>query len=171
MRLVSTHRAAAVAAVTAAIATAALVAQPAGVAPLMAHVTSDSAAAAAAVERFHRALGAGDSAAALALLAEDAVVLESGEVESREEYRAHHLPADIAFAAVVKGTRSPLAVAVRGDVAWITSTSTATGTFRGRAVSSAGAELMVLTRAAEGWRISAIHWSSHARRPAEPTAP
>ena len=170
MRLVSTRRAAAAVVATGATA-AALVAQPTAAAPRTTRAPSDSAAAAATVERFHRALGEGDSAAALALLAEDAVILESGEVESREQYRAHHLPADIAFAAAVKGTRSPVAVTVRGDVAWARSTSTAAGSFRGRDVNSVGAELVVLTRAAHGWRISAIHWSSHARRPARPAVP
>jgi uncharacterized protein (TIGR02246 family) len=123
-------------------------------------VPQDSAAVAAVVERFHHALAEGDSVAALGLLAEDAVIVESGGIESRQEYRSHHLPADIAFVRRVKGTRSPVRVKVRGDVAWATATSTARGTYRGRAVSSAGAELMVLTRAGAGWKISAIHWSS-----------
>jgi ketosteroid isomerase-like protein len=128
-------------------------------------VGSDSAAVADVVERYHRALRSGDSASALALLATDAVILESGGVETREEYRSHHLPADIAFARAIESVRSPVRVVVRGDVAWATSTSTTQGEFRGRAVNSVGAELMVLTRTAEGWKISAVHWSSRNRRP------
>jgi ketosteroid isomerase-like protein len=81
-------------------------------------------------------------------------------MESRQEYRSHHLPADIAFAKSVKGTRSPLHVVVRGDVAWSTATGTTRGKYRGRPVNSSGAELMVLTRGRDGWKISAIHWSS-----------
>jgi len=123
----------------------------------------DSAAVAAAVKRFHAALAAGDSAAALALLAPDAEVLESGERETRAEYRAHHLPADIEFARAVRSERGPVRVRVRGGVAWATTTSTAHGTFRGRAIDSTGAELMVLVRTEAGWRIAAIHWSSHRR--------
>ncbi len=123
----------------------------------------DSAAVADVVDRYHRALAAGDSAAALALLAPDAVVLESGGVETLAEYRSHHLPSDIEFARASRSTRSPLRVVVRGDAAWVTSTSTDTGTFRGRAVNSAGAELMVLARGPRGWRIAAIHWSSRRR--------
>lgn len=125
---------------------------------------SDSAAVAAVVERYHRALESGDSVGALALLTTDAVILESGGVETREEYRSHHLPADIAFARAVKSVRAPIRVVVRGDVAWATSTSTAQGEFRGRSVNSTGAELMVLTRAIDGWKINAIHWSSRSRR-------
>ena len=125
---------------------------------------SDSAAVAAVVERYHRALESGDSAGALAMLTSDAVILESGGIETREEYRSHHLAADIAFAQGVKTVRSPIRILVRGDVAWAMSTSTAQGEFRGRAVNSAGAELMVLTRTTDGWMINAIHWSSRTRR-------
>jgi len=124
----------------------------------------DSAAVAAAVERYHAWLAAGDSAGALALLTADAVIVESGGVETREEYRSHHLPGDIAFARAVKRERGAVRIVVRGDVAWATSTSTTVGEYRGRQINSAGAELMVLTRAAHGWRIAAIHWSSRARR-------
>jgi ketosteroid isomerase-like protein len=130
-------------------------------APAFAQARADSAAVAAVVERYHGALSQGDSVAALAQLAEDAVILESGHIESRQEYRSHHLGADIAFARAVKGTRSPVRVSVLGDVAWTTATSTVRGEFRGKPVNSSGVELMVLTRSADGWKISAIHWSSH----------
>lgn len=123
----------------------------------------DSAAVATAVGQFHQALARGDSATALSLLAGDATILESGGSESVAEYRAHHLPADIAFARAVRETRSPMQITVRGDAAWAVSTSSARGTFRGRPVNTAGAELMVLTRSPDGWRIAAIHWSSRRR--------
>jgi ketosteroid isomerase-like protein len=128
--------------------------------------SGDSTAVAAIVDRFHAAVVAGDSALALSLLAADAVVLESGGLETREEFRAHHLPADIAFAQAVKSERGSKRVVVRGDAAWVTSTSTTTGEYRGRQVNSSGAELMVLTRTPQGWRIASIHWSSRTRRPA-----
>jgi uncharacterized protein (TIGR02246 family) len=126
---------------------------------------ADSVAVAAAVHRYHAALAAGDSAAALALLTPDAVILESGGVESRAEYRSHHLPADIEFARAVRSEQGPIRVRVQGDAAWASSTSTTQGEFRGRAINSAGAELMVLVRTPQGWRITAIHWSSRTRRP------
>lgn len=142
-----------------------LLAAPAATAGAQDHTAADSSAAALAVHAYHQALGAGDSAAALALLADDAVILEAGGVESRAEYRANHLPADIAFARAVPALRSPLAVSVQGDVAWVSSTSTSDGTYEGREIRSQGAELMVLTRHGASWRIRAIHWSSR-RRPA-----
>lgn len=126
----------------------------------------DSGAVAAVVERFHALLAAGDSTTALSLLAQDAVILESGGIETRSEYRSHHLPGDIGFAMAIKSERGAKRVVVRGDVAWVTSTSTTSGDYRGRAVNSAGAELVVLTREGQQWRISAVHWSSRTRRPA-----
>ena len=126
---------------------------------------SDSSDAAGVVHAYHRALSTGDSSAALALLAADAVILESGGVETRDEYRAHHLPGDIQFAQAVPGQRADVRVTIRGDVAWAWSTSITQGEYRGRTINSAGAELMVLTRTPQGWRITAIHWSSRTRRP------
>ena len=126
---------------------------------------ADSSAVALAVQSYHLALEAGDSAAALALLADDAVILEAGGIETRAEYRTDHLPADIAFARVVPAIHSTRQVTVQGDVAWAASTSTSDGTYEGREIRSQGAELMVLTRDGAGWRIRAIHWSSR-RRPA-----
>jgi ketosteroid isomerase-like protein len=135
--------------------------------------TSDSADVIATVDRFHAALAHGDSSAALALLAPDVVILESGDLESREDYRHHHLPADIAFTRAVPGTRQVKGVIIAGDAAWLSGTSVSEGKFNGRTVNSAGAELMVLSRirhekgatrtGAPRWQIRAIHWSSHRR--------
>ena len=124
----------------------------------------DSAAVVEVIERYHAALAAGDSAMAMPLLAPDAVVLESGGIESREEYRSHHLPADMAFAKAVPRERGPIQVRVDANTAWAASTSVTRGTFRDREIDSQGAELMVLRRTDRGWRIAAIHWSSRNRR-------
>lgn len=125
--------------------------------------SADSTAVTSVVNQFHQALSAGDSATALALLAPDALILESGSLETVPEYRAHHLPADIGFARAVRNERHLARVTVRDNVAWVASTSTSSGNFQGRAVNSAGAELMVLGRAPDGWKIQAIHWSSRRR--------
>ncbi len=130
-----------------------------GPAPALA-ADPDSAAILVTVNAFHAALAAGDSAGALALLAPDAVILESGELETRAEYAAHHLAADIEFSRAVPSQRVATLVRHEGNVAWVAATSTVRGTFRNREVASQGAELMVLSRTDSGWRIRAIHWSS-----------
>jgi uncharacterized GH25 family protein/ketosteroid isomerase-like protein len=124
---------------------------------------TDSTDVVAAVDRYHAALAAGDSAAVAGLLALEAVILESGGVETRAQYLGGHLRGDIAFAQGVPRDRGPIQVQVRGDVAWATSTSTTRGEYRGRAINSVSAEIMILVRTAPGWRIAAIHWSSRAR--------
>ena len=123
----------------------------------------DSVAVAKVVSEFHEALSRGDSATALRLLSPDAVILESGGVEARSEYRSHHLPADIEFAKAVADKRGPLQVSVKGAAAWTARTSVTKGEFKGRAIDSTGAESMVLTKEAAGWRIRSIHWSSRRR--------
>ncbi len=124
----------------------------------------DPAAVASTVSGFHAALERGDAAGALRLLAADAVILENGSLETREDYRSHHLPADMEFARAVPTRRSEVRIAVNGDTAWASSTSVTQGSFRERPINSAGAELMLLSRTSTGWVIRAIHWSSRTLR-------
>src|SRR5262245_8787691 len=67
--------------------------------------TADLTSAVAMTQRFHELLSKGDSAGAVLLLAPDLTVVESGTVETRAEYLAHHLGADMEFAKAVPGTR------------------------------------------------------------------
>ena len=127
------------------------------------HHPSDSADAVAALQRFHAALEKGDSAAALALLTPDVTILESGAIETLAEYRSHHIAADIEYAKAVPSQRTVKTVNVAGGVAWVASTSITQGQNGGRAVNSAGAELIVLKKVGADWMISAIHWSSRRR--------
>ena len=113
------------------------------------------------VEAFHNALAHGDGKAAMNLLAPDAVILESGSAESRADYEREHLPEDINFARTVRSVRSDVHVEINGDTAWLTSHSKSEGTFEGKPVNSVSVELVVLTKTAQGWRMRAIHWSSH----------
>lgn len=122
--------------------------------------TSDATAVAAVVQSFHAALSAASPEAAGRLLAPDAVVLEGGEKETRQQYIGHHLLEDARFARAVSSTRSRPEVVVSGDVAWSSSTSVTKGTYQSKAVHLVGAELMVLARTPAGWKIKAIHWSS-----------
>lgn len=138
---------------------------PAQEPPRVALASPDSAAAVATVDRFRAALARGDSAAVLAELAPDAIILESGAMETRAEYRRHHLPADIEYARAIPGTHALARAVVNGNSAWVSSTSITRGRVKGRAINSAGAELIVLSRpdGRSPWQIRAIHWSSHRR--------
>ncbi len=120
----------------------------------------DAEAIAAVVDAYHRALASGNGDAALNLLSDDAIILESGGLETKAEYADHHLPGDMAFAQAVPRSRSEIHVTGHQDVAWAWSTSETQGTYREREINATGAELMVLVNTDDGWRISAIHWSS-----------
>lgn len=124
-------------------------------------IKQDTASITGVVEAFHKALASGDAKAAMDLLAPDAMILESGSAQTRAEYDRDHLKEDIAFVREVPSTRSILSVQREGNAAWLISTSLTKGSVHGRAVSSAGTELMVLSKSSAGWRIRAIHWSSH----------
>jgi ketosteroid isomerase-like protein len=124
----------------------------------------DSLLVAGAITAFHESLANGDSAAALKWLTADVVILEAGTRETLQQYRDHHLGADIQYARSTRTTRGPINVTVSGNAAWAESTSENSRTVEGRVTRSSGAELMVLSRTSEGWRIRAIHWSSRTRR-------
>lgn len=126
---------------------------------------ADSVAAVRVASRFHQILSTGDTAGISAVLAPDLRVLEGGGVENRQQYYSHHLAADIEFAKAIKEEKTPFSVTCDGNVIWLVSTSTSTGNFRGREVNSVGAELMILSRTPDGWKIRAVHWSSARRQP------
>lgn len=126
---------------------------------------SDSAAAVAVVEAYHSALAAGDTGRAVALLAEDAAIIESGTVESRADYLAHHFAADMKAAQGSKGVRTLDRVTLAGDVAWVISRTLTPPAATPGSTGSEMAELMVMSRTTAGWKIRAIHWSSRRRRP------
>jgi uncharacterized protein DUF4440 len=126
---------------------------------------ADSTAVMRVARRFHEILSTGDTTGINTLLADDLRVLEGGTVENRQEYLSHHLSADIAFAKAVKEERTSFSYKCEGSVAWLVSTSTATGKFSGRDINSDGAELLLLSRTPKGWKIRAIQWSSARRQP------
>ncbi len=123
----------------------------------------EATAAATAVDAFHAALKAGDTAAALTFLAPEVMIFEEGGAErSRDEYASHHLGSDAAYAAVSDAVVLRRSGWADGDVAWITSEGRTTGQFNNRPVDRLTTETMVLKRHADGWRIHHIHWSSRA---------
>jgi ketosteroid isomerase-like protein len=135
-----------------------------GPAPVQAAtLTGEAAEAARVVDAFHAALGRGDTAAALALLADDAMIFEAGGVErGKAEYAAHHLGADAAFEQAVASKIARRTGRVEPGVAWILTEGRSQGAFRGRAVDRVTAETMILRREQGRWAIVHIHWSSKA---------
>lgn len=126
-----------------------------------ANMSPQALRAAETVDAFHAALGRGDTAAALTLLSNDALIFEEGSAErSKTEYAAEHLGADAEFTAAVPSTSTSRAGSASGASAWIATEGRVTGTFKGRAVDRITTETMVLKRTGADWRIVHIHWSS-----------
>jgi ketosteroid isomerase-like protein len=123
----------------------------------------DRAGVTATFEAFYGAMKKGDVAAAMKVIAPDAVFLEGGQLESRAEYESSHLPADIAFEKAVTGVRGPLNITINGNTAWVIATATYEGTFENKPVNFVSAQLMVLTKGDGPWLIRSVHWSSRRR--------
>lgn len=116
--------------------------------PPVTELPAEARAAGTVVDAFHAALGRGDTRAAAALLADDALVYESGAAErGKAEYAAHHLAADAAFARAVKRSVTRRAGSADGQSAWIASEATVKGIYKTRAVNSISMETMVLREA------------------------
>ena len=131
-----------------------------GVSPYEGGSTVDTAAIKSVVEDFHEALAAGESDRVMSLLLPDALIVESGTVQTRDEYEREHLAEDIAYARAVPSTPRDSVVRQEGNVAWVTSTFRVIGKFQDQPVDSIAAETIVLTKTPAGWRIRTIHWSS-----------
>jgi ketosteroid isomerase-like protein len=112
------------------------------------------------IESFYGAIKKGDAAAAMSVIAPDAVFLESGRLETRAEYEANHLPADMAFEKQVDGKRGPWQIKFDGNSAWAIALTEYNGTFDGSPVNFVSAQLVVLTRDTGTWLIRSVHWSS-----------
>lgn len=134
---------------------------PAKKAAVNATLPEAARAAAAVVDAFHRSLREGELDAAAALLANDALIYESGGVErSKAEYAAHHLPADAAFSRATVRTVTAQSGNADAAMAWIATQSRTTGSYKGRTIDSGSTETMILRRQAGTWKIVHIHWSS-----------
>ncbi len=125
--------------------------------------TSDSVVVAQTAVHFHEALVAGDSLKVATLLMKDARILESGGMETREEYLSHHFHSDSAFLKEIKRDTGISEVRVEGDFAWLATKNRMHGIYKGNEIDLNSAELMLLRNTTEGWRIVAIHWSSRNR--------
>ena len=135
-----------------------------------AHVHEAPAPAAASdpagvVDRFGRALAQGDLATVKDLLDPKVLVLESGGSEqTRDEYLAHHAPADAEFLRGATIHPGPRRASVDGDLAWVATQSEIHSRADGKPLTLQSTETMVLRRVDGSWRIVHIHWSSQRGR-------
>lgn len=131
-------------------------------------VPTAAESAVAVVERFGKALAAGEFKTVETLLAPAVLILESGGAErSRAEYLGHHAISDAKF---LKGAHVQLQrrrARVAGELAWVGSESelhAGKDGKDGKAMTLLSTETMVLRKTGAGWRIVHIHWSSRPKK-------
>ena len=122
---------------------------------------SSGEAASKIVAQFHEALATGNTEGAIALLSATALIYESGHAETREQYIADHLAADIAFAKATQRTVKDTHQQCNESICVLMQSSQTTGTIKGKNMRYAGQETTVLRREGDTWKIQHVHWSSH----------
>lgn len=119
------------------------------------------------VKAFHAALASGSAAQVEKLLDPDVLIMEGGSVErSRQEYASHHLNSDLKFMSSVTYTLERQSGDTVGDLAWVASESRLIGKSAPKPVELVSTESLVLRKAAAGWKIVHIHWSSRSPKKA-----
>jgi hypothetical protein len=132
--------------------------------PAQFNTSANAIDAVAAVDRFSRALIAGQLDKASAELDAKVLILESGSAEhSAEEYLAGHAKDDAAF---LKGMHVQLVrrtAQASSDMAWVASESEMHNMKDGKMQVILSTETMVLQRMDNLWKITHIHWSSRTK--------
>lgn len=114
----------------------------------------------ATVEAFHHALVEGNSEAALALLHEQATLLEGGNLETKQEYAAGHMAGDMAFLAQVDTELLSRDEQTSAGQSVVTSQASMTGTVDGEAVDVVVTGVATLVKTDAGWLITQMSWTS-----------
>jgi len=113
-----------------------------------------------ALQDFEVAIIESDSVKAENLLDADARIVEGSQIETKDEYLAHHFFSDGQFLSAMNREQVSQEVFVNGNTAWVTSKSHLSGVYNDRDLSLNSMELMVLKKTENIWRIAAVHWSS-----------
>ena len=118
-----------------------------------------------AVQALHEAMSAGDAKRVQNALDPKVLIMEGGNVErSRAEYAGHHLPADLTFMKAINYKLERQTGDTVGDLAWVASEARLNGTREGKPIDLVSTETLVLKKAAAGWKVVHIHWSSRAAK-------
>ena len=134
---------------------------------LIAHASSAGAQGARipadAVDAFHAALRAKNTAGALSLLDRGLVVFEFGAVDPTvEAYAFQHLPFDMDIAAATQWMLETRRVGGEGNERWVLSTYRVTGTQRDDTpIDLTTLETVILRRTGDLFRIVHFHWSTN----------
>jgi len=127
--------------------------------------------AVAAVDAFHQALLDGNGPAALALLHDEATIVENGQAETKQEYAAHHLGADMEFAAATHSVQLSRTQKVDAGQMTVSTHSHTSGKYNDTLVDLVTEEVVTLVQTDNGWLITHIQWSPATREGKPAAAP
>jgi len=116
-----------------------------------------------AVDRFHAALRAKNTAGALSMLDRGLVVFEFGVVDPTvEAYGLRHMPWDMDLAGITTWKLETRRVGGEGNERWVLSTYRVTGKqTNGKLIDQTTLETVILRRSGELFRIVHFHWSTN----------
>ena len=114
----------------------------------------------AVLDNFQSAIINNNQEKASELLTDDARILESGGIETKEEYLSHHFHSDGKFLSAMAREVKTQKVESNEKTAWVSTLSHMHGTYNDQNISINSAELAVLVKTDNGWKISSVHWSS-----------
>lgn len=123
----------------------------------------------AVMEAFHHALAEGDGEAALALLHENATILEGGHLQTRSQYASGHLASDMEFARAIDTEIVSRSMEASEEQAMVSTRTRLSGEFRGESVDQEISETAGLVRTQDGWRIASLVWTAASETTREET--
>jgi hypothetical protein len=112
------------------------------------------------LEDFRKAIIDNKQVKASNLLTKDARILESGGIETKEEYLSHHFHSDGKFLSAMEQEVQSQKVKLTENTAWVSTLSRMRGDYNDKEISIDSVELAVLVKTEDGWKISSLHWSS-----------
>ena len=116
----------------------------------------------ATAKAFAAALKGGDRAAVLDLLSARARIREGGHTQTRAEYAAEHLAADIAFLRTAQITPISFGSKAIGDGAQVHSESEIRAiSSKGKPIALRSREMLSLKREGADWKIVDVQWESN----------
>jgi uncharacterized membrane protein/ketosteroid isomerase-like protein len=111
-------------------------------------------------DALHAALKTGDEAAVSMLLADDVLIMEGAHAQSsKAQYMSGHMKSDMKVVPFVTVEIVSREVGQDGDVAWITTHSNRSGSYKGKSLDSTSREFLLMKRFGDDWKITLIQWS------------
>ena len=109
---------------------------------------------------FENAIIKHDTGTASNLLHDEVVILEGAGAETKDQYLSHHFHSDAQFLGAMNRVPVSENISVEGNMAWVSSISKMSGTYRDKEMNLTSLELAVLKKENDQWKIIALHWSS-----------